>query len=191
MTKPKTTKGIAQKAVAVKVIKTLADLTPDPGNLNKGTERGGHLLETSVSKLGLGRSVVVDKNGVLIGGNKTAEVAGALNMRDVVVVQTTGDKLVVVQRLDLDMSSDDPRARQLAFADNQIGKVNLEFDPSALLAASLEVDLTDYVTPAELERMTAWAESPEPPEAFDEFDEKAGDDVAVNTCPKCGHVWPK
>jgi leucyl aminopeptidase len=71
-----------------KKIKTIADLTPDAANLNKGTERGRYLLETSVSKLGLGRSVLADKNGTLIAGNKTTEVAGELGMSKVRVIET-------------------------------------------------------------------------------------------------------
>jgi len=134
-----------------KRINTIADLTPDPANLNKGTERGRFLLETSVSKLGLGRSVLADKNGTLIAGNKTTEVAGELGMGKVRVIETDGTELIVVQRTDLDMSDpNDPRARQLAFADNQVGAQNLLWDAAALMAAAQADDLSDFVRPDEL-----------------------------------------
>jgi len=109
------------------------------------------LLETSVSKLGLGRSVLADKNGTLIAGNKTTEVAGELGMGKVRVIETDGTELIVVQRTDLDMRDpNDPRARQLAFADNQVGVQNLLWDAAALMAAAQADDLSDFVRPDEL-----------------------------------------
>ena len=45
-------------------MKTIRDLTPDPSNANRGTERGSALLETSIERYGLGRSIVADRNGV-------------------------------------------------------------------------------------------------------------------------------
>ena len=56
-----------------KEIRSLADLTPDPANLNKGTQRGLRALDVSVGKYGIGRGVVVDKHGRIIAGNKTVE----------------------------------------------------------------------------------------------------------------------
>lgn len=145
-----------------KRINTIADLTPDPANLNKGTERGRFLLETSVSKLGLGRSVLADKNGTLIAGNKTTEVAGELGMGKVRVIETDGTELIVVQRTDLDMSDpNDPRARQLAFADNQVGAQNLAWDAEALLAAAQADDLSDFVRDDELKAMIESAQEEE------------------------------
>jgi len=61
----------------------LADLTPDQHNANLGTERGTKLLESSISKFGTGRSILIDKHGNIIAGNKTAEMAGQLGMEDV------------------------------------------------------------------------------------------------------------
>ena len=48
----------------------LSELVPDPMNANKGTERGAYMVRRSLEKLGAGRSVLVDKHGVLIAGNK-------------------------------------------------------------------------------------------------------------------------
>jgi DNA modification methylase len=145
-----------------KKINTIADLIPDAANLNKGTERGRYLLETSVSKLGLGRSVLADKNGTLIAGNKTTEVAGGLGMDRVRVIETDGTELIVVQRTDLDMGDpNDPRARQLAFADNQVGAQNLAWDAEALLAAAQADDLSDFVRDDELKAMIESAQEEE------------------------------
>lgn len=148
--------------IMAKKIKTIDDLTPDAANLNKGTERGRYLLETSVSRLGLGRSVLADKNGTLIAGNKTTEVAGELGMSKVRVIETDGTELIVVQRTDLDMTDpDDPRARQLAFADNQVGAQNLAWDAQALLTAAQADDLSDFVRDDELKAMIESAQEEE------------------------------
>ena len=49
----------------------ISDLTPDPQNANKGTERGRGMIEDSLRRLGAGRSILVDKHNRVIAGNKT------------------------------------------------------------------------------------------------------------------------
>ena len=109
-----------------KDIKTLADLTPDGENFNRHTEFGTKLLEDSLRKFGAGRSILVDKDGNLIAGNSTAETAAAIGMDDVVVVQTDGTKLVVVQRTDLALDSKE--GRELALADNMTALKGIDID---------------------------------------------------------------
>lgn len=75
----------------------VADLTPDTQNANKGTERGGAMIEDSLRRFGAGRSILIDKHGNVIAGNKTLEHAGSIGMEDVIVVQTDGTKIVAVQ----------------------------------------------------------------------------------------------
>ena len=109
-----------------KDIKTLADLTPDGENFNKHTEFGTKLLEDSLRKFGAGRSVLVDKDGNIIAGNGVVETAAGIGMDDVVVVQTDGTKLVVVQRTDLELDS--PEGRELALADNMTALKGIDID---------------------------------------------------------------
>ena len=109
-----------------KDIKTLADLTPDSENFNKHTEFGSKLLEDSLRKFGYGRSVLVDKDGNIIAGNGVVETAAGIGMDDVVVVQTDGTKLVVVQRTDLEL--DTPQGRELALADNMTALKGIDID---------------------------------------------------------------
>ena len=109
-----------------KDIKTLADLTPDGENFNRHTEFGTKLLEDSLRKFGAGRSILVDKDGNIIAGNSTAETAAAIGMDDVVVVQTDGTKLVVVQRTDLALDSKE--GRELALADNMTALKGIDID---------------------------------------------------------------
>jgi len=86
----------------------ISDLIPDSGNANKGTERGAAQLEVSLRKYGAGRSILIDRNGRIIAGNKTVENAAAIGLDDVIVVETTGDKLVAVKRIDLDLTDAAP-----------------------------------------------------------------------------------
>jgi len=104
----------------------LSELIPDQHNANKGTKRGAAQLETSLRKYGAGRSILVDRNGRIIAGNKTVENAAAIGLDDVVIVETDGTKLVAVKRVDLDLTDDSTCARELAYADNRVAEVGLE-----------------------------------------------------------------
>lgn len=110
----------------------IADLTQDDHNANRGTARGGELLGQSLRRLGAGRSILTDRNGKIIAGNKTAREAAGAGIEDAIVVETDGSKLVVVQRTDLDLDTD-PEARELAFADNRVAELDLDYDPAAFL----------------------------------------------------------
>jgi DNA modification methylase len=132
--------------------KKLSDLTPDARNANKGTARGAAMIRASLRDYGAGRSVLLDRNGAIIAGNKTVENAGALGHKDVIVVQTDGSQLVAVQRTDLDLK--DPRARQLAIADNRTSEVSLAWDLDTLKTMAGEgVDLGPFWSDEELARL--------------------------------------
>ena len=106
------------------------DLIPDDNNFNEGTQYGQHLIEESLRKFGAGRSVLIDKNNRIIAGNKTIENAAAIGLEDVIVVETTGDKIVAVKRTDVDLDSKE--GREMALADNATGMANLKLDYDAL-----------------------------------------------------------
>jgi hypothetical protein len=110
----------------------VSDFTPDPANANAGTERGLRLLDDSLRQNGAGRSLLADKNGVLIAGNKTAERAVDVGLDDAIIVQTDGKQVVIVQRTDLDINT--PEGRALAYADNRVGELDLSWNAEQLLA---------------------------------------------------------
>ena len=124
-----------------KDITRISDLIPDANNYNKGTEFGQGLIEKSIRKNGLGRSLLLDKNGKVIAGNKTLEgtVAAGFADEDIIVVKTDGKKLVVVQRTDLDL--DTRKGKEMALADNATSKANLAWDYEALSADFESVEL--------------------------------------------------
>lgn len=120
---------------------TIADLIPDDKNLNKGTQFGQHLIEKSLRELGAGRSLLLDKNNRIIAGNKTTENAAAIDLNDVIIVESDGTKLVAVKRTDIDLDSE--RGRKLALADNATSAANLEWDEEQMAAFQAELDNFD------------------------------------------------
>ena len=142
--KSKTTAALASEAIT-----KLAQLTPDPKNANAGTKRGAALLEDSLRKYGAGRSILIDKHGRIIAGNKTVEQAGQIGLDDVQVVQSDGKRIIAVQRTDLDLSKD-KAAKELAIADNRVAQIDLSGDAESLKALADEIDLSQFFTDAEL-----------------------------------------
>ena len=114
-----------------KMIETrIENLIPDNKNFNKGTEYGDRLMDESLRKFGLARSIVIDKNNRIIAGNKTAEKAADIGFTDVLVVEVDGNQLVAVKRKDIDLDS--AKGRELALADNATSKANLAWDESMI-----------------------------------------------------------
>lgn len=133
-----------------KVIETnIESLVPDNKNFNKGTEYGDHLIDESLRRFGLGRSILIDKNNRIIAGNKTAEKAADIGFTDVVVVEVDGNQLVAVKRKDIDLDS--AKGRELALADNATGKANLSFDTDLIMqeAEKFDFDPEDWGVPME------------------------------------------
>ncbi len=122
----------------------LKDLVPDNKNANKGTQYGQHLIENSLRKFGAGRSILIDKNNRIIAGNKTVENAGSIGLDDVIIVETTGDKVVAVKRTDIDLDS--AYGRELALADNATSKANLLWDEDVIngLVDELQLDVKEW-----------------------------------------------
>lgn len=64
-----------QEQVNIEVV-NIDDLIQDDHNFNKGTEAGAELIGRSFKEHGAGRSVFIDKNNRLVGGNKAQKVSG-------------------------------------------------------------------------------------------------------------------
>lgn len=134
-------------------ITSIDDLILDPDNVNIGTERGAAVLEDSLKKYGAGRSILVDKDGVVIAGNKTLESAADLGFR-MRLIKTDGRELIVVQREDLDLDSEDGKARELAYTDNRSSEVGLDWDVNKIIEdVQAGVDLSGLWTTAEMIRL--------------------------------------
>ena len=170
----------------------LSEFTPDPKNANKGTERGRGMLEKSLQELGAGRSILVDKHGTAIAGNKTLSVAIESGFEDAIVVETDGTRLVVVKRTDLDLSKDE-KAKLLAVGDNRASEIGLEWDTDVLTELSQEVDLSGFFYPNELAALLDDSAPDFEPVDIDEhgrLDEIQQKEIDCE-CPHCGKSFVK
>jgi DNA modification methylase len=109
----------------------MTDIKPDQHNANKGTKRGKELLKQSLTELGGGRSILLDKDGNIIAGNKTFEAAQDAGMK-VRIVEAGRDELVAIQRTDLNLNDQTGEARRLAYLDNRVAELDLNWDPDQL-----------------------------------------------------------
>ena len=123
----------------------IEELAQDQRNFNKGTEQGQELMERSFKEMGAGRSILIDKNGNIIAGNKSQKAAIAAGIKKVRVIETTGDELVAVKRTDVDIDS--AEGRKMAYLDNLTTQVNLTWDQTELEAVQADVegfDIADF-----------------------------------------------
>jgi hypothetical protein len=140
----------------------LTDLQPDNRNANRGTKRGRDAVARSLKDYGAGRSVLIDRDGRIIAGNKTVEQANAAGITDVLVVPTDGTQIVAVQRTDI--SLDDAKGRGLAVADNRAGELGLEWDPDVLGQLAADLDLKPFFSDEELKEITGLADASAQPD---------------------------
>lgn len=157
----------------------------DPQNANKGTVRGRGMVERSLQQYGAGRSILISADDVALAGNKTLETARELGI-PVHVIESDGTTLYAIKRTDLPY--DDPRARELAIADNQSSAVGLSWDAEVLQGFMDEgLDLEQFWFPEELAAVL----NAVPDVQFPEYTEAVEDDVQYCECPECGHRFPK
>ena len=121
------------------------DLIQDDHNFNKGPEEGAALIGRSFAEHGAGRSVFIDKNNRLVGGNKAQKGFKGAGYHKVVIVDTEPDTLVAVRRKDVDLDSE--QGRKMALLDNLTTQVNLTWDQTELQAVQADVegfDIADF-----------------------------------------------
>ena len=124
MSKDKQPKDPAEQG---KQIKTAADLIQDANNYRKHSDTNKARIRKSIDEAGLGRSVLIDADGVLVAGNGVQQVID--KDTPVRVIETDGTELVVVKRTDL--HTGDPRRKTLALADNATSD-DVEWDYEAI-----------------------------------------------------------
>lgn len=160
----------------------IEDLTPDAHNFNQGTDEGRQLMQRSLTELGAGRSILVDRNGNVIAGNKTQEAAIKAGIRKVRVIETDGTELVAVKRTDIDIDS--AKGRELALVDNLATQINLQWDEAQLEAITGEVEGFDpdsWGLELDIKDPTADIDVKE-----DDFDPDA---TPIPTICKTGDLW--
>ena len=172
----------------------IEELAQDAHNFNKGNEQGQQLMERSFKELGAGRSILLDRNGNIIAGNKSQQAAIAAGIKKVRVIETTGDELVAVKRTDVDIDS--AEGRKMAYLDNLTTQVNLTWDETELEAVQADVegfevadfgfdiaDLPKVVMPTD--KQGDGESKPQTEVKEDDFDP----DAHYETKVKAGEVW--
>ena len=162
----------------------LTDLTPDPRNARRHTDRNLTQIETALREVGAARSIVVDETGTILAGNATVQAAGQVGIAKVRIVETDGSELVAVRRIGLSPE----QKRRLALFDNRTAEL-AEWDLGVLATLAEETDLSALWEHDELAAILAHAELPEID--FPEYDESAEEAVKWLTCPECGHRFPQ
>lgn len=120
----------------------LKDLQPDMQNANKHTQHGMGLLEKSLEENGVGRSILISNDNVVIAGNGTLEIAAQLGLENVQVVESDGTKIIAVKRTDIESGSDE--FYQMALADNIVSKKNIVMDVETIEAIAQDYKVEDW-----------------------------------------------
>ena len=124
----------------------LTDLTPDPANARRHTERNMAMIVDSLKTVGAARSIVIDEHGRVLAGNATKQAAAEAGITKVLTVDADGKTLVAVRRTGLT----DAEKTQLAIADNRAGEFAGWIPEAVLAAVDAEIDLSAYFEPDEL-----------------------------------------
>ena len=134
----------------------IKELKFDEHNFNRHNDEGMSLLEKSIKENGLGRSILLDKDNNIVGGNGVTEKAIELGKTKVRIIETDGTELIAVKRTDLTLDSE--QGRKMALADNSVAHANLEWNKEELQKAQDEwglvpdewgVELPDFGLPDE------------------------------------------
>lgn len=157
-------------------------LAQDQHNFNKGTKAGAKMMKRSLEQLGAGRSILIDKDGNIIAGNKTQQAAIEAGIKKVRVVESDGTELVAVKRTDVALDSKE--GRELALLDNLTTQINLEWDKAELQSISDEVGMCIEDWGVQLSDLPG--AMPEQEVKEDDFDETKD---SVPTVCQPGDLW--
>ena len=105
-------------------MKENVEIKIDPRNYRIHGDENKRLIHKSLVECGAGRSVLADRDNVLIAGNGVYEEAQKLGLK-VRIIESDGKELVVIKRTDL--STEDEKRKLLALADNHTSDTS-EFD---------------------------------------------------------------
>lgn len=108
----------------------------DPQNARVHDQRNRNAIKKSLQELGVGRSVVIDAENIVVAGNGVFEQAQELGL-PVRIIESDGKELIAIKRIDLQPA--DKKRKALAIADNKTTDLSF-FDDGKLaeLISSLE-----------------------------------------------------
>ena len=100
----------------------------DPRNARLHVQRSKDAIRESLRTLGAGRSILIDSENVMIGGEGVYGEAQALGL-PVRIIESDGRELIAIRRTDL--KTDDEKRKALAIADNRTGDLSFFDDEIA------------------------------------------------------------
>lgn len=128
----------------------LKDIKFDRRNYRIHSQKNKDLIKKSVEECGFGRSIIVDSENEIIGGNGL--VSSIPKDTKIKVIETKGDELVVVKRTDL--KTGDEKRKKLGIYDNSTtdtSEFNMDllqedYTPEELTDLGIEIETTDVPT---------------------------------------------
>jgi hypothetical protein len=136
----------------------LHDLRPQRRNANRHTPRGMGALEQSIKQDGWIGAITVAADGETFDGSARIEVGVSSGFEEAIVVESAGDRPVIVKRTDIP-TADDPRAVRLGLAANRVASLNLDWNPEVLAELNKELDLKGLWNEEELREALAGLEN--------------------------------
>jgi hypothetical protein len=170
--------------MATKTVK-LEELTQDPRNAREHSQENLDTIAESLKRFGAGRSIVVDKDGIVRAGSGTLAAARKAGFEKVMVVETDGKTLVAVRRSDWS----DMEAAGYGIADNkssELGtwnKARLRELFEEMIPADEQMKMLEATGFSE-DELKALMDSAKPVTLDVAFTAQAPD--PNTTCPKCG-----
>lgn len=168
--------------VSVRLAKS-GEFRPQGVNANSHTQRGIGMLGDSMNRDGYVTPMTAAANGEIIDGSARLEVSNERLGDDVIVIEHDGKKPIITVRTDVP-NADTDMAKRIAVAANRVAELNLNWDRNVL--ESLNMDLTSFFAPYELEKLLLTANPNDPnglwkgmPE-FNQEDQLAWKSVRVN-----------
>lgn len=125
----------------------IKDLKFDQRNANKHSEAGMAKLTESISKRGLGRSILISADDEIIAGNGVTESAQKAGVDKVRIIETDGSEIIAVKRTDI--KSGTKEFYEMALSDNIIAKENIVMDADVTNAICEEYEIEEYVVNVE------------------------------------------
>lgn len=125
----------------------LKDIKFDKHNYRIHSQKNKDLIKKSIEEAGIGRSIVIDAENEIIGGNGI--VSQLPKDTKIKVIETKGDELVVVKRTDL--KTNDEKRKKLAILDNSTtdtSEFNMDllqedYTPEELTVLGIKIETTD------------------------------------------------
>jgi ParB-like chromosome segregation protein Spo0J len=135
----------------------LRDLTQDPENRRAHNPRNIGMIVDSLHRVGAGRSIVIDEDGVVLAGNGVVEAAAEAGIEQVRIIEASGNELIAVRRSGLTPE----QKRHLALSDNRAAELATWNLDQLRADADAGLDLALFFAPAELADLLA-ADAPVP-----------------------------